>query len=66
MILNITLKPILWITNAHTIHQMGCYKPCNQFMNESFYFSYKIKDKQNTQKIVRLDSRQKKKKNTKT
>jgi hypothetical protein len=45
---------------------MGCYKPCNQFMNESFYFSYKIKDKQNTQKIVRLDSRQKKKKNTKT
>jgi valyl-tRNA synthetase len=58
IILNIALKPILWITNAHNIHQVGYWKPCNQLMNESLYCNCKIKDKQKTKKILKPNSKQ--------
>jgi hypothetical protein len=71
ILFNVTLKPISGITNAHNIHQMGCWKPCNELiMSESFCYNYKechLLTKSKKKKVIKLDSRGgEKKNNTKT
>jgi hypothetical protein len=61
--LNVTLKPILWITNAHNMHQLGCWKPCSQLSSEnSTIVIGNVTSSQDQRKEKQINNKQHKKK----